>query len=238
MTDPIEGQLNADERRLLTEAILKAKTPPRVVVEVGTWLGGGSTLHILRALEQNGAGKLWGVEADRSIYERMIASIRAAVPESAQRFTPLFGFSEEVLPKWLAEQPSGFRVDLAFLDGGNRPSEQICEFKLLDPFIPVGGQLMGHDAKLRKGKWLVPYVSALDNWEAQLHDVSVEGLFYARKVAERPSPTSLAEAEARLRRLRRQPSELAAVILPQPVRKLMLRLLPLRLVRSLAEGRN
>lgn len=234
----ISGQLNAEERRLLSDAILRESPKPQVVVEVGTWLGGGSTLHILRALETNGLGHLWGVEADRSIYERMIENIRQAAPEAAARFTPLFGFSEQVLPKWLASQPVGFQVDVAFLDGGNRPVEQIAEFNLLDPFIPVGGQLLGHDAKLRKGKWLVPFVSALDNWESHLHDVSEEGLFSARKVAAKPSPASLKSAQARLRRLRLQPAELAAVILPHPVRKAVLGLLPRRWVRSLADGRN
>ena len=56
----IEGQLNARERELLTRAILDAPKPPKVTLEVGTWLGGGSTLHILRALEKNGCGHLWG----------------------------------------------------------------------------------------------------------------------------------------------------------------------------------
>lgn len=54
-----------------------------------------------------------------------------------------------------------FRVDLAFLDGGDNPYEQVREFQFLDPRIPVGGQLLSHDAKLRKGRWLVPYVLAL-----------------------------------------------------------------------------
>jgi len=26
---------------------------------------------------------------------------------------------------------------------------------------------MAHDAKMRKGKWLVPYLSLLDNWQVQ-----------------------------------------------------------------------
>lgn len=55
----IEGQLNAVERWLITEAIVSAAKKPLVAIEVGTWLGGDSTLHILRALEQNGAGQLW-----------------------------------------------------------------------------------------------------------------------------------------------------------------------------------
>jgi nucleoside-diphosphate-sugar epimerase len=63
----IEGQLNEAERRLITEAITGAAKKPLVAIEVGTWLGGGSTLHILRALEQNGTGHLWGIEADRAL---------------------------------------------------------------------------------------------------------------------------------------------------------------------------
>src|SRR3984957_10812920 len=86
----IEGQLNPQERAFITNAILNAPTKPRVTLEVGTWLGGGSTLHILRALEKNGQGHLYGIEADPSIYERMVANIRKGAPEAAQRFTPLF----------------------------------------------------------------------------------------------------------------------------------------------------
>src|SRR5215471_18960573 len=214
----IEGQLNSAERALLLDAILSAPAKPWVVLEVGTWLGGGSTLHILRALEKAGQGHLWGIESDKSIYERMTANLRTHAPEAMHRFTPLFGFSQEVIPRWIAEQPAGFHIDFAFLDGSNRPLEQITEFKLIDPCVPVGGQLMAHDAKLRKGKWLVPYLSRLDHWQVKLHDVSDEGLLQARQIAERPSVVSLKAAEGELSRLKREPAELAAVLLPPKVR--------------------
>lgn len=237
-TTLIEGQLNTAERKLLTEAILNAARKPQVVIEVGTWLGGGSTLHILRALEQNGTGHLWGVEADRSIYDRMIANIRAAAPEAAQRFTPLFGFSQDVVPQWIQERGPGLRVDFAFLDGGNRPSEQIDEFHLLDPYIPVGGQLMAHDAKLRKAKWLVPYLRALDHWQTELHDISTEGLFAAKKVAEQPSQASARTAARLLRKLRWSPAEVLGAILPARVNVILLKLIPRSLARRVAEGRK
>ena len=48
------GQLNTEERRVITAAILEAPTKPKVVLEIGTWLGGGSTLHFLKALQANG----------------------------------------------------------------------------------------------------------------------------------------------------------------------------------------
>ena len=80
--------------------------------------------------------------------------LEKAVPAALHRFTPLFGFSQQVIPQWLAQQGPGFEIDLAFLDGGNNPLEQIIEFRLLDPHMPVGAVLMFHDAKLRKGNRL------------------------------------------------------------------------------------
>ena len=207
-------------------------------MEVGTWLGGGSTVHILRALENNNVGHLWGIEADRSIYERMIANISAAAPTASKRFSPLFGSSEEVIPAWLSGQDAHFKIDLAFLDGGNNPMEQVTEFLLLDPYVPVGGTVMAHDAKLRKGKWLVPYISCLDNWETLLHDVSTEGLFYARKIKDKPSLGALRKARFRLIRMRLAPSELAAALLPPKLCGWILRILPSRFSLALAEGRS
>ncbi len=231
----IEGQMSEAERRLITEAITGAAKKPRVAIEVGTWLGGGSTLHILRALEQNGTGHLWGIEANRSIYDRMLASIRAEAPIEAARFTPLFGFSQDVLKRWKQEQPADMAVDFVFLDGGNNPREQIEEFEALDPLIPAGGQLMSHDAKRRKGRWLVPFITRLDNWESRLHD-SEPGLFYAKKLAAQPSPQHLRAARQHLFRQACQPAEIAASWLPASFCRFALRLLPKQWAGQLTEG--
>lgn len=239
MTTPppqIEGQLSETERRVLTEAITSAPVKPKVVIEVGTWLGGGSTLHILRALELNGEGHLWGIESDRSIYDRMLSNLRAAAPEACHRFTPLFGFSDDVLRRWLLEQRPDVAVDFAFLDGGNNPGEQIEEFELLDPRIPVGGQLMAHDARMRKGKWLVPYLMRLDNWEARVLDSSAVGLLVARKTAIQPSPASRRTAQRHLLLQRCHPVEVAAAALPSSVCGFVLSCLPARTARRLAGG--
>ena len=233
--DIIEGQLNPEERALITNSILHAPVKPRIALEVGTWYGGGSTLHILRALERNGVGHLYGIEADSSIYERMVANIRKAAPEAATRFTPVFGFSEDALPKWIAQQGKNLVVDFAFLDGGNNPMEQIMEFSLLDKYMPVGAQLLAHDAKKRKGKYLVPYMGLLDNWETQLNDLSEYGMFYARKCREFPSESSLKAAKKKLRQLRIEPKEIAATILPRWFCGIFLNMIPKRLSSALAE---
>lgn len=234
----IAGQMNMSERAILQDAVSGSPTKPQIVLEVGTWLGGGSTLHLLRALEGNGEGHLWGIEADTSIYDAMLKNIRSAASAAADRFTPLFGRSDEVIPRWISDELKGRAVDLAFLDGGDNPSEQVTEFQLLDPHLPIGGRLLAHDAKLRKGKWLMPYLSALDHWQTVLHDVSDEGLLDARKIALQPSAASRARADQLLRRLRLDPVELLGGILPSKVNSFLLQLLPGNLVRRIGQGRK
>ena len=221
-----EGQLSAAERTHIGHFIRQANPRPQVCIEIGTWLGGGSTLHILKALYENNAGHLWGIEADRSIFERMLVNIRTAFPQGADRFTPLFGLPQPVLPEWLATLGDGGGVDFAFLDGGDNPAEQILEFRLLDPRMPVGSQLMAHDAYMRKGKWLVPYLSRLDNWDCQLLDGSDLGLLYARKLKLQPSWRSRQRAEWHLRLQRVHPVEFAAAVLPATVRRWLADTLP------------
>jgi hypothetical protein len=96
---------------------------------------------------------------------------------------------------------------------------------------------MTHDAKFRKGKWLIPYVSRLDNWGSKLYDVSAEGLFFAKKIAPHPSPSNLRSARSHLARMRFEPTEVAAALLPAKVCSLVLKLLPEKLRRGIAEGR-
>ena len=240
MPDPtsvIDGQLNPGEREFLIQAIREAPVKPEIVLEVGTWLGGGSTLHFLRALQANGTGHLWGVEAFKDIYERMVANIRLGAPDAAQRFTPLFGFSTEVLPRWLKELPPEKPVDCVFLDGGDNPMVQIEEFQLLADRIRLGGVLMAHDAHTRKGKWLVPYVAELDNWESTVHDFSIYGLLHARKLRPEPSPASRKAAEKRLKQLRREPVELVARYLPSRLCGLILKSMPPTLRRKFTVGK-
>jgi predicted O-methyltransferase YrrM len=232
----MDGQLNQQERDIITGWVRELN--PERTLEVGTWLGGGSTLHILKALEENGRGHLWGIEASQSIYDRMIANIRSAGEALAARFTPLFGFSQQVIPQFLRDQTDGAAIGFVFLDGGDNPMEQVEEFQLLHDRVPVGGVVLSHDAKLRKGKWLVPYLKAHDNWECQLHDVSDEGLFEARKVAPQPSEESRRRAASVLSSLRRQPAELAGRYLPSSVINMILKLLPRKLVLRVTQGRK
>jgi hypothetical protein len=143
-----------------------------------------------------------------------------------------------VIPGFLREQGADSEIGFVFLDGGDNPMEQVEEFQLLRDAVPVGGVLLSHDAKLRKGKWLVPYLRAHDNWECTLHDVSDEGLFEARKIASQPTTASHAKAASVLRALRMQPKELIGRLLPSAVIDLIIKCLPRKLVIAITQDRK
>ncbi len=236
MNSTIEGQLDGREADLLRGAVLSAPTPPQVVIEVGTWLGGGSTLTFLRALEQNGLGHLWGIEANPDVYERMMHNLNTHAAGYVHRFTPLFGLSEKVLPEWIAQRPKPVRVDLVFLDGGNNPMEQMKEFELLDPLMPVGAQLFAHDARQRKGKFFVPFLTRLDNWQTEVHDFTEAGMLAARKTAPQPSPESLRMARARVKEIQSSAFERLAEIVPPALKILLVRSIPQKFLLKLYHG--
>lgn len=205
------------------------------VLEIGTYKGGGSTLTFLEALKRKSSGRLIGIEADPHVFAEMKANITSVDPGYFAFFEPISGFSQRVIPGLLTKYP---RFDLTFLDGGNNPREQIEEFELLKDAIPVGGFLFSHDANLRKGHWLVPYLTALDNWRVTIHQASEEGLLEAEKIGVSPSPASLRRAGKVLRHRKLSPVELATLLFPSSFKGFVLKLLPLKIRRLIGEGRK
>src|SRR5690242_3573 len=63
-----EGQLWPAERAALHEEVRARR--PSLVLEVGTWYGGGSTAQIVGALARNGHGHLHSCEVDKEAYDR------------------------------------------------------------------------------------------------------------------------------------------------------------------------
>jgi len=234
----IQGQLNSQERELIRSYLLMGNLPPQVAVEVGTWLGGGSTMVILREFCRAGVGHLWGVEADKSIYDQMIANLRAHIPETLNFFTPIFGTSQKKIPEWLASRGFSKDIDFIFLDGGDSPREQVDEFLLLAPYLRVGGSILSHDANFRKGKWFVPFIKALDNYEVIVHQVSEEGMLSAVKLSHEPTASSRARAEKILQKCRMEPVEMFGHLAPRWMLQVAAKFFPRSLVRRFGQGRK
>lgn len=229
----IESQLHPLEKQILGRRVDASRNP--TILEIGTYKGGGSTLTFLKALKRKSSGRLIGIEADPDVFVEMKANITSVDPGYFAFFEPVSGFSQRVIPGLLTKYP---RFDLAFLDGGNNPREQIEEFELLKDAIPVGGFLFSHDANLRKGNWLVPYLTELDNWRVTIHQASEEGLLEAEKIGVSPSPASLRRARKVLCRRKLSPVELATLLFPSSFKGFVLKLLPLKIRRRIGEGRK
>jgi predicted O-methyltransferase YrrM len=229
----IESQLHPAEKNIFSARV--SAMPACTILEIGTYKGGGSTLTFLETLKRKGAGKLIGIEADANVFAEMKANINSVDPGYFSFFEPISGFSQRMIPNLLTRYP---RFDLAFLDGGNNPREQIEEFELLKEAIPVGGYIFSHDANLRKGHWFVPYISELDNWRVTIHQASEEGLLEAEKIGESPSAASLKKAQRVLRRRMLSPIEVATLLFPSSFKGFVLNLLPLKIRRRIGEGRK
>lgn len=231
----LEGQLNSTERKYIFESVLELAPKNPVCIEVGTFKGGGSTLQILQALAQSD-GVLFGVEACPRIFEEMKAALQSREPELYQHFFPLCGFSQKVIPALIHEGRLS-RVDFAFLDGGNNPREQITEFKLLDPIMPVGSTLMAHDILLRKGKWLRRFLPLLDHYETRILPISSEGLLVAKKMALQPTLGAKAKAWLVVFMSELAPLELISQLIPSWLCSFILKMLPRKFSAWAAEGR-
>jgi predicted O-methyltransferase YrrM len=232
-TTSIESQLHPVEKEIIARRVDAMSAPN--ILEIGTYKGGGSTLTFLEALKRKSSGRLIGIEADPDVFAEMNANITSVDPGYFAFFEPISGFSQRVIPGLLTKYP---RFDLAFLDGGNNPREQIEEFELLKDAIPVGGFLFSHDANLRKGHWLVPYLNELDNWRVTIHQSSEEGLLEAEKIKASTSSVSLRRARKVLRRRKLSPVELATLLFPSSFKGFVLKLLPLKIRRRIGEGRK
>jgi predicted O-methyltransferase YrrM len=232
-TPNLESQLHPLEKQILGRTVDTINDP--TILEIGTYKGGGSTLTLLETLKRKSSGRLIGIEADPDVFDEMKANITSVDPGYFDFFEPISGFSQSVIPELLTKYP---RFDLAFLDGGNNPREQIEEFELLKDAIPVGGFLFSHDANLRKGHWLVPYLSELDNWRVTIHQASEEGLLEAEKIRTNPSPASSQRARKILWGKMLSPVELSTLLFPSSFKGFVLKLLPLKIRRRIGEGRK
>lgn len=168
----MEGQLWKADRKMLYDTVLE--TSADIVVEVGTWLGGGSTLSISKGLYQQGKGKLYTVEMIDEFHKKAKKSYAKEKPELLPYIEFLLGKSLEVFPPLLKElsNKSGTKriIDIVFLDGCGTKSKgghtsTFDEFKLFEKYIKPGGIFMMHDWLDAKAELVKPHIEKSGNWK-------------------------------------------------------------------------
>ena len=152
------GQLWNADRACLYDTVLEIK--PKVIFEVGTWLGGGSTMYMVRAIQKNGFGVLHTSETDRSIYEQAVKNYLVEFPDLVPFVRLYHGDSLEVFPALLKDAS----VDMVFLDGAEDAAQSVSELALFERHMHPGSVLCMHDWNTEKARLVRPIIETSPRW--------------------------------------------------------------------------
>jgi predicted O-methyltransferase YrrM len=154
----MNGQLLDKERKFLHDAILLYK--PDIVLEVGTWKGGGSTWQIVEGLKKNRKGLLFTCETEKEFFDEAIKLyegnnlIHLCNVDSCELIRELISTNQ--IP------------DFLFFDGPEDISTALYDFESLDKYLKPGSIFCMHDWENPpsiKASFIRPYLEALVTWE-------------------------------------------------------------------------
>jgi hypothetical protein len=155
----LPGQMWFEDRRVLYDTVRGLK--PRRCFEVGTWLGGGSTLTIGRALRKNGVGRLHSVETDEWAHRRAREAYARHLPELGPFVDLHLGDYREVLAPVLDREGG---VDFFVLDGAEDADETIEQFSFFNERSHPGTGLFAHDWRTEKCRLVRPALERSTTW--------------------------------------------------------------------------
>jgi predicted O-methyltransferase YrrM len=122
-------------------ALCRALRPERVV-ETGPGTGISSSF-VLKALQDNGKGEMWSIEAGAlRIAPLKLEFGQFIPPDLRERWHLLMGRSKDTLPSLLEDLRS---VDLFFHDSDHEYENMMWEFETAWPFVRAGGLLAADD---------------------------------------------------------------------------------------------
>jgi hypothetical protein len=169
---PYTGEMLPYERYKLYNWIIDIK--PKIIFEVGTGHGGGSTYYIAEAIKHlNNGGKIYTCDPERTIESTLLQDFPLI------QFFPIY--SEDML-KNLTEQ--GLKPDFIMFDGPEDPNIAFNDIKYMENFIDDGTHFSMHDWDLyrpydghqsTKSVKIREYMENSDNW------VLLEQLYSDRK---------------------------------------------------------
>jgi predicted O-methyltransferase YrrM len=154
----IPGQMWFEDRRVLFNAIRRLR--PRRCFEIGTWLGGGSTLVVARALARNGAGRLHTVEVQDDVHANAKALYAEHLPELGPFVEFHVGDYRDVFPPLVEEG-----VDFFVLDGAEDGAQTLAQFEFFDAHSHAGTALFAHDWETEKAAQVRPLLESSDMWQ-------------------------------------------------------------------------
>ena len=159
------GELWPAERQFLFQAIVEKK--PKIVLEIGTGGGDGSTYQIAKALKENLLtnqikGYLHTCEVDLPSFEQ--AKTKYSTPEWNEIVVCWQKFSYDLIDTLIEQNDL---PDFIFFDGPEDPNIAFSDFKTLEACVKPGTYFGMHDwdcAGSTKANLLRPYLETSKNW--------------------------------------------------------------------------
>lgn len=168
-----DGQLVDGDRNYLYALTLGIK--PQIIIESGTWKGGGSTYFLVSALKKNQKGILYTYEEQKQFYD---IAFNFYNTEEWKPYIKLF--NEDFVKAMInINQEILDNTSLIFLDGGDETvegqlklpankypehSENLASFKILEKRIKTGTSVVCHDWLGGRGEWIKIYLDS-KKWE-------------------------------------------------------------------------
>lgn len=153
------------EREFLANAIKERN--PSIILEVGTWKGGGSTLQIANAMDESSI--LITCEVDKDFYNQAVRDLSDHKNFSNIQFNNVA--SNELIENMLNDN---ILPDFIFFDGSEDPEVNYGDFKHLEQYVKPGTYFCMHDWDLgvrtdglisTKAEYVRPYVEMSSKWE-------------------------------------------------------------------------
>lgn len=160
--DRMEGQLSPFERKVLYESVISCR--PRIVIEIGTWKGGGSTYIISSALHELGGGLLLSMESNADFHNHAVNLYSTSLHMLKPYIALMYGESLILLGPLTS---SGIQIDYAILDGDVSADQTVKEFSLIDKSMPVNGRVFCHDWNTSKMDKMKDTLSGCSMWDCE-----------------------------------------------------------------------
>jgi len=169
------------------------ETKPLLVFEIGAYLG-FSTLHIAKALKENGFGKLVSFDlitcwAEATIHE-------AGLSDQVQFMQ---GFSDVMARQYVATVKDA-KADILFIDGDHTRRGCVRDFNTLQGYVRTGGYVIFHDIYPEMCGWkgprfVIDHLRRVRSEDAYAHfdieekkDLDPFGVAVCRKISQGKNP--------------------------------------------------
>lgn len=151
------GEFGENDKEALRNLVRKVLKPGCQIVEIGSWLGAGSTRVIIEELQTCGSGKLYCVdtwEGSKNVTHHQDIAARHDLFETFLHNVKLAGGEAYVHPLKMASSDAAAIIedgcmDLIFIDGDHSYTSASEDISLWKPKVREGGILCGHDCECR-----------------------------------------------------------------------------------------